>query len=154
MTKFPAIAAIAFSLSACATKPEKIEATYVSPTRYASLSCEQMDEEFREVQSRSNMLFKKQRKQSKNDKIATGVGLVVFWPALFFLMDDDQKEEVAQIKGEYAALEIAHDKKGCLDTAFAKSREEAKKAKVESDVDSEEKKSDEVKDVALKEQGA
>lgn len=36
-----------------------------------------------------------------------GVGLVLFWPALFFLAGDDQKEELARLKGEYEALEKA-----------------------------------------------
>jgi hypothetical protein len=42
-----------------------------------------------------------------------GVGLVVFWPALFFLAGDDQKEALARLKGEYEALQAAAIRKDC-----------------------------------------
>lgn len=119
MKKISSVLFSALVLVSCASKPENIDALYVSPTRYASLTCDQLNEEFREVQSRVNAMTKKQRKQRKNDKIATGVGLVVFWPALFFLMSDDQKEELAMLKGEYEALKAVHQRKDCLGEAFS-----------------------------------
>lgn len=127
MRKSLSVALATVILASCTTHPDKIAATYVSPTRYASLECSQIDEEFREVQSRVNGLSGDQRRQNRNDKIATGVGIVVFWPALFFLMSDDKKEEIAMLKGEYEALEVAHDRKNCLDTAFGAARVEAEK---------------------------
>jgi len=42
-----------------------------------------------------------------------GVGLVLFWPALFFLIGDDKKEELARLKGEYEALEKIAIQKDC-----------------------------------------
>ena len=42
-----------------------------------------------------------------------GVGLVLFWPALFFIESDDQKEDVARLKGELKAVETAAIRKDC-----------------------------------------
>lgn len=54
-----------------------------------------------------------QKKQADTDAVAMGVGLVLFWPALFFLAGDDQKEELARLKGEYEALQQAAIQKDC-----------------------------------------
>ncbi|WP_200241917.1 hypothetical protein [Lamprobacter modestohalophilus] len=43
-----------------------------------------------------------------------GVGLVLFWPALFFLAGGDKKDELARLKGEYDALEQAAIQKDCM----------------------------------------
>ena len=42
-----------------------------------------------------------------------GVGLVLFWPALFFLATPDQKEELAQLKGDYDALQAVALQQRC-----------------------------------------
>lgn len=54
-----------------------------------------------------------QADEANNDAVAMGVGLVLFWPALFFLMGDDQKDELARLKGEYEALETVAIQKEC-----------------------------------------
>jgi len=42
-----------------------------------------------------------------------GVGLVLFWPALFFLAGEDKKEELARLKGDYEALQQAAIRQDC-----------------------------------------
>jgi hypothetical protein len=42
-----------------------------------------------------------------------GVGLVLLWPALFFLAGDDQKKQLASLKGEYEALHQAAIRQDC-----------------------------------------
>ena len=54
-----------------------------------------------------------QDKTASNDSVAMGVGLVLFWPALFFIDSSDQKVEVARLKGEFDALEQAAIQKKC-----------------------------------------
>jgi len=54
-----------------------------------------------------------QRKEANKDAVAMGVGLVLFWPALFFLMGDDKKDELGRLKGEYDALESAAIRNEC-----------------------------------------
>ena len=44
----------------------------------------------------------------------TTVGVVIFWPALFFIDGDNQKTaELARLKGEMEALEQASIQKNC-----------------------------------------
>lgn len=50
---------------------------------------------------------------ASNDKTITGVGVILFWPALFALGGTKQQEaEFSRLKGEYEALQkTAVDKK-------------------------------------------
>ena len=49
-----------------------------------------------------------------NDQIATGVAVVVFWPAAFFVGGDGQAAaELGRLKGEYEALEKISIEKKC-----------------------------------------
>jgi len=53
-------------------------------------------------------------KKASGDKVKMGVGLVLFWPALFFLKGDGpETQELARLKGEHDALEQAYLKKSC-----------------------------------------
>ena len=55
-----------------------------------------------------------QDKQRTNDAIATTVGVVVFWPALFFIGGDKQTAaELARLKGEMDAIEQTSIRKNC-----------------------------------------
>jgi hypothetical protein len=55
----------------------------------------------------------RQQKYADNDPVVMGVGLVLLWPALFFLAGDDQKQELASLKGEYEALHQAAIRQDC-----------------------------------------
>jgi len=108
------VTAMAVALCACAKKADKISATYVSPLQYNSLTCAQIAEESARVAARASSVSGAQNKQAKNDAIATGVGVVVFWPALLFLSPGkDQSAEVGRLKGEMEALEQAAIAKNC-----------------------------------------
>jgi|GEM_PF-626241 len=106
-------AGMALALAGCSTKASKVSASYVSPAEYAHHSCDQIREEQYRIRADVETLTGKQNRHSKNDKIATGVGLVLFWPALFFLASDDEKEELARAKGRYEALDRAYLDKQC-----------------------------------------
>lgn len=54
-----------------------------------------------------------QDKTASDDSVAMGVGLVLFWPALFFISGSDQKAQLSQLKGEYDALEQMAIQKNC-----------------------------------------
>jgi hypothetical protein len=54
-----------------------------------------------------------QNKTATKDAWAMGIGLVIFWPALFFLIGGDKKEELSHLKGEFDALEQAAIQKEC-----------------------------------------
>ena len=55
-----------------------------------------------------------QDKNASNDAWATGVGVVLFWPALLFMEGDGQNAaELGRLRGEAEALEKASIQKGC-----------------------------------------
>lgn len=98
----------------CAEKSENISATYVSPITYQSFSCRQIGEEAQRVSSRAAELTGVQDKNAENDAVATGVALVLFWPAAFFISGDKETTaELARLKGELEALEQASIQKNC-----------------------------------------
>ncbi|CAN1546852.1 hypothetical protein MCEMIH16_01997 [Caulobacteraceae bacterium] len=114
MKKIIAVVLSAAMLTACATAPDKIQASYVSPIQYSAYDCDQIRAELLRVSGRVREVAGAQKRQSNNDAWAMGVGLVLFWPALFFLAGgSDRKEELARLKGDYDALEQAAIQKKC-----------------------------------------
>lgn len=113
----------------CASSSENISASYVSPLQYQSYTCEQLTEEMQRVGRKAREVAGVQDSEADKDAVAMGVGLVLFWPALFFLIGDDRKEELARLKGEVEAIEQSAIKKDCktLLANVAKEREAAKK---------------------------
>ena len=102
-------------LIGCADKSAKIAASYVSPLKYRSYSCAQLTEEYARVLEEAGITNKAQDDVAANDAWAMGIGLVVFWPALFFIDNDDQREQVARLKGELKAIDQAAIRKDCFD---------------------------------------
>jgi hypothetical protein len=90
----------------CATNPDKIGATYVSPLKYRNYDEDQIILEMDYVGQRTSELYQRLKKKATGDKWQTGIGLVLFWPALFALEGGDGPEatEYARLKGEYEAL--------------------------------------------------
>ena len=106
---------VGFVLSGCASRPESIEAAYVSPLEYSDYNCSQLAQELRRIGRKVQEVAGDQSDQATNDAVAMGVGLVIFWPALFFLIGDDRAEEFARLKGESEAVEQAAIAKECHD---------------------------------------
>lgn len=99
----------------CASNPNKIDAAYVSPLKYAGYDCEQITTEMSHVERRTNVLYQNLKKERNADNWQMGVGLVLFWPTLFALEGGDGAEasEFAQLKGEYEALRDVSVQKKC-----------------------------------------
>lgn len=98
--------------SACATAPANISAQYISPMQYQSYSCPQIQAELRRVSRQVSTVTGQQQDKANSDLLAMGVGLVLFWPALFFLASgNDKKDELGRLKGEYEALSEANSMK-------------------------------------------
>ena len=101
-------------MSGCAQNAGKIETAEISPIAYQGLSCKQIAEEAQRVSLRVGTVSGAQNKAAKNDSIATGVALVVFWPAAFLIKGNKtQAAELSRVKGELVALEQASDAKKC-----------------------------------------
>jgi hypothetical protein len=104
----------AFALYGCAKRAESVSAAYVSPLVYDSYSCDQIAMEAQRVSLRVQELTGAQNKKATSDAIATGVAVVVFWPAAFLVSGDDaQTAELSRLKGELEALERVAIQKNC-----------------------------------------
>ena len=102
------------TISSCATAPDKIQASYVSPLAYESYNCNQLSQEAERISYRAADATGVQHKKAKNDAVATGVALILFWPALFFIKGKGASEsEVARLKGEMEAVEKVSIQKDC-----------------------------------------
>ena len=114
VTKIIAAALIPVFLSACATAGKDVAASYVSPAQFSNYDCDQLRQEMLRVQSRANQLSGRVDEAASNDKARVGVGMILFWPALFALGGTKQQEaELARLKGEYDALAAAGVNKKC-----------------------------------------
>jgi hypothetical protein len=103
----------AVPLAGCATASNNITATYASPLLYQGYDCQQILAETQRVQGRVNQIGGRLDQAASNDKALVGVGMILFWPALFALGGTKEQEaEYARLKGEYEALQ----KSGCRQT--------------------------------------
>lgn len=97
----------------CAKTASSISPSYISTAQYSGYSCKQIGREMIRVHRRVLEISGKQDAAAAKDAVALGVGLVLFWPALFFMIGGDKKEELARLKGEYEALNTAAIEMDC-----------------------------------------
>lgn len=106
--------AATLTLAACATPPKDIAPTYVSTGLYENLNCTQLRAEAEAVSARAAQAYGAQDKARSQDAAMTGVSLILFWPAAFFLKGDGATAaEVARLKGEMQAIEQVNRVKNC-----------------------------------------
>jgi len=99
----------------CATQPSDIPTAHVSPLQYSNYDCDQIAMEMRFVGRRINELYYNLEDEASSDEGQMALGLILFWPALFFLEggDDFRAGEYARLKGERVALEDSAVMKKC-----------------------------------------
>lgn len=79
-----------------------------------TIAINQLIAETRRIQTRVNQLAGRLDEAAENDKALTGVGIILFWPALFALGGTKQQEaEYGRLKGEYDAVQQASVLKKC-----------------------------------------
>jgi hypothetical protein len=104
-TKAIALVLLAAFASGCATRPANVAPTAVSSLRYDERTCKVL---LREAEDVGQQLFDASARldtKATNDAVAMGVGLILFWPALFIVGGGQGLEqEVARLKGEQIAL--------------------------------------------------
>lgn len=82
--------------------------------QYDTLTCKQLQEEAENVSNAAAQAIGAQQKKANNDSVAMGVGLIVFWPALFFMKGNGaDANQVAQLKGQMQAIQTVSDAKHC-----------------------------------------
>jgi outer membrane murein-binding lipoprotein Lpp len=104
----------ALVLSGCASGSKDIGAAYISPIAYDSYSCDQVASEQSRISLRVAQLAGQVDSRATGDAVAMGVGLILFWPALFFLKGNGpEATEYARLKGEYEAVQQVSVRKNC-----------------------------------------
>ncbi|MEQ3650180.1 metal ABC transporter ATP-binding protein [Hyphomonas sp.] len=108
-------AVVVLATVGCASSPNKIAAQYVSPMAYQGYDCDQIALEQNRIERRTGELYQSLKKEANADKWQMGVGLILFWPALFMLEGGDGPEasEYARLRGEYNALSEVSIMKKC-----------------------------------------
>ena len=116
----PAVLGVLLALGGCATASKDIAMADISPDAFATYNCEQLASETSRISSRVVQLGGRLDTASANDKGMVGVGVILFWPALFSLGGNQQQEmEYARLKGEYAAIGQVATRKQCPAVNFA-----------------------------------
>lgn len=105
---------VTITLAGCATASRDIASSYTSPMQFQSYDCNQLSSEMQRIQSKVNQLGGRLDEAASNDKAIMGVGLILFWPALFALGGTKQQEaEYSRLKGEYDAVQQSAVAKKC-----------------------------------------
>lgn len=111
---FALVLGASLTLSGCATSSKDIAASYISPIQYQNYDCEQLAQEAQRIHARSAQLAGRLDEAASNDQAIMGVGLVLFWPALFALGGTKEQEaDFARLKGEYDAVQQTMIAKKC-----------------------------------------
>ena len=105
--------ALSVALTACASSPDQVSPSYISPLAYSGADCDQLRAELIRVSDQVRVVSGQQRSAATRDAVAVTVGVVIFWPALFLLMGGSKKDELASLKGQYDALRSAAIAKKC-----------------------------------------
>jgi hypothetical protein len=101
-------------LGGCASSSDEVGSIYVSPLAYQQYNYQQIGQEAERVSRRAAEIAGVQDSKASSDAVMTGVGLVLFWPSLFFIKGDGQTAaELGRLKGEFEALEKASIEKNC-----------------------------------------
>ena len=102
------------ALGGCAKSASEVQPMYVSPLQYQSYTCPQLASEAQRISRRVAEVSGVQDSQAESDAVATGVAIVVFWPAAFLIGGDDHNTaELARLKGEFETLEKVSIEKKC-----------------------------------------
>ena len=97
-----------FIVTGCATSPNEMTASYVSPLIYQSYDCQQLVMESDRVSRRVQSMHAKLDETASGDTTTMAVGLILFLPALFFLDGDgDGGIEYKRLMGESDAIHQA-----------------------------------------------
>ncbi len=101
-------------ITGCATSPDNLPTTYISPLKYKKYDCEQLTEEIDNVSHRVATLHTSLENKADNDT-AQAAGAILLWPTLFFLEGGDGPEatEYSNLKGAYEAIRVAMLRKKC-----------------------------------------
>jgi len=108
MRKIVLLATALIALSACATRPESISASYVSHEKYMGSDCVQLSTLLADARADLQKFSSMQDSKANMDAATVFLALV---PAS--KLTGDHAADVAKFKGEVEAIDTAQIKKGC-----------------------------------------
>ena len=98
----------------CADSAKDIPTQYVSPLTYENYNCNQIGGELERLTRHVSELAGQVDQRSSNDSAKMAIGLILFWPSLFFINGNGpEAQEYGRLKGEYDALEKVSIQKEC-----------------------------------------
>ena len=110
----PLIASVAI-LAGCAADTSQIRAAHVSALQYDDHTCGQLRGEAARITRKAIETGRRVDQEAADDDAQTAIGLILFWPALFFLEGEETANtgEYAELKGHMNAIEDASVRKEC-----------------------------------------
>lgn len=136
------VVALLLGAGGCATHPNSLKGTSASDLKYDALSCKQISVQATDARRRIVALYDVLADKADGDVWQTGLGLTIFWPALFLLEGGDGAEavEYQTLQGDYVALQQEASAKECKfvlptleDVLMVHSQEKDEKAGVSRD---------------------
>lgn len=110
------LAASALLLAACSSAPKshEVQGAYVSTSKFASMSCDQLISEAENLRRATPALAAAVDKHREQQTAVEVVTWVLFWPAAFALdKGTEYSQPLAQAKGELEAIQSALRQKKC-----------------------------------------
>jgi hypothetical protein len=106
--------ALSAGLSGCATRAVDVVPVPASPAEFMTWDCARIDDESDLVQQRATDVAWTVDERVGTNIVALGMGVAVFWPALFAMRPDGpEAADLARLKGRHEALAVAARDKGC-----------------------------------------
>ena len=111
--KFITVVLSASLVTACASNPNSISATYVDSGAYSRNSCSELSRTYNRVNSQLSRAIDVQKAAVSNDTLMMTMGMLFLWPALFFIKGDAASGQIADLKGKKNAVEDAMSENAC-----------------------------------------
>lgn len=96
--------------TACAQKPEAIQAAYISPTTYAGFNCSQLSAEAKRVDAAYTRAAAQQTKARSNDT----VGVIFLGLPVSSLSGENVAPQIADLKGRKETIHQTQISRGCV----------------------------------------
>ena len=102
-------------LAGCAADTSQVRPTYISSAEYDDYTCERLRGEATRITRQVHEVGARVDKTAATDDAQTAVGMILFWPALFFLEGEDTADthRYAELKGRMNAIEETSIRKNC-----------------------------------------
>lgn len=115
MKKLCTCALLGLLITGCAQDTSQIRAAYVSPLEYQDHDCDMLRAEATRITRQARELGARVNETAETDDAQMAVGLILFWPTLFFLEGEDTADthQYAELKGRISAIEEASIRKKC-----------------------------------------